>query len=71
MATIDDNELKEFLKDVSRMISELASSLDHYVEDVSDETEKRAFKKQIHEAEEMADSLDDTIFKMVMQKFGQ
>ncbi|MBD3814975.1 MAG: hypothetical protein IE913_00630 [Halothiobacillus sp.] len=66
MANIDDAKLKAFLKDVSSMISELAHSLDSYVEDEPDEAAKRAFKEQIAEAEKMAGDLDDAILRIIL-----
>jgi len=68
MAQIDDKELKEFLKTISTMISELASSLDSYVEDEEDQTAKRAFKEQVAEAEKMANDLDETILRIILGK---
>jgi hypothetical protein len=68
MAQQSEIELKEFLKTISSMISELASSLDSYVEDEQNQEVKHAFKEQVAEAEKMANELDKTILSLILQK---
>ena len=61
-------ELKEFLKTVSLMINELASSLALYVEDETDPAAKKAFKEQIAFARKMSDSMDETILDIALNR---
>lgn len=64
----DTQKLKEFAKIVSVCISELASSLNSFVEDETDPVAKAAYRDQIESAEKLAADLDEMIFRIAIGK---
>jgi hypothetical protein len=62
---MDKDKLKMHLKVVSSTISDLASSLETYVEEEKDPKAKTAFEEQIAKAHELAEALDDEIMRII------
>ena len=60
--------IKALLKRVSTCISELASSLDMFVEDEKDSRKKTLFKEQVRDAEAVAADLDTAILGISLWK---
>ncbi|RVD55410.1 hypothetical protein EN828_25265 [Mesorhizobium sp. M2D.F.Ca.ET.185.01.1.1] len=58
--------VKNLLKTASMSIAQLASSLDHYVQDDDDPASKKLFEDQVREAEKLSGDIDDIILKLAL-----
>ncbi|MEE4208056.1 MAG: hypothetical protein V2I43_02165 [Parvularcula sp.] len=64
MPNINDQDYKEYLKEVSMTLLELAKELESYVEDEKSETIKQGNEELIRRALRMSDDMGDIILRI-------
>lgn len=68
MKSTEMANIKNLLKKASLEIAQLASSLNHYVQDDNDPVHKKLFEDQVRDAEQFHGDIDDLIAQMALGK---